>query len=125
MSALRRVLKILLIAAICAAIAGAIVWEGRRMYTAVKPQADTAIPTTVVKRSDLTLTVSAKGELRGGNSEVLSAPLTSGCDLHLPRLRKTGEVVKSSDPVVEFDPTEEQFKLKEAEADLAEAKMRV
>ena len=44
------------------------------MYTAVKPQADTTIPTTAVKRSDLTLTVSARGELRGGNSEMLSAP---------------------------------------------------
>lgn len=125
MSALRRVLKIVLIAGICAAIAGGIVWEGKRMYTAVKPQADTTIPTTVVKRSDLTLTVSAKGELRGGNSEILSAPLTSGSELHITLLRKTGEVVKANDPVVEFDPTEEEFKLKEAEADLAEAKMKV
>jgi multidrug efflux pump subunit AcrA (membrane-fusion protein) len=34
-------------------------------------------------------------------------------------------VVKANDPVVEFDPTEQDFRLKEAEADLAEAKMKV
>ena len=122
---LRRALKTLLILITVAAIIGGITWEARRMYTAVKPQADTAIPTTMVKKNDLTLTVSAKGELRGGNSEVLSAPLTTGSELHLTMLRKTGELVKANDPVVEFDPTDQEFKLKEAEADLAEAHMKV
>ena len=51
--------------------------------------------------------------------------MTSGGELHITLLRKTGEVVKTNDPVVEFDPTDEEFKLKEAEADLAEAKMKV
>jgi multidrug efflux pump subunit AcrA (membrane-fusion protein) len=95
------------------------------MYNAVKPQADTTIPTTAVKRSDLTLTVSARGELHGGNSEVLTGPLTTGGDLHLTMLRKTGEVVRTGDPVIEFDPTDQEYRLKEAEADLAEANMKV
>jgi HlyD family secretion protein len=115
----------LVIMLIVAAFVGGLAWEGRRMYTAVKPQVDTIIPTTAVKRNDLTLTVSARGELRGGNSEVLSAPLTTGSDLHITMLRKTGEVVKANDPVIEFDPTDQEFKLKEAEADLAEANMKV
>ncbi len=122
---LRRALKFLAIVALVAAVIGGIVWEGRRMYAAVKPQEDTTIPITVVKRSDLTLTVSARGELRGGNSEVLSAPLTTVSELHLTMLRKTGDVVKANDPVVEFDSTDQEFKLKEAEADLAEANMKV
>jgi HlyD family secretion protein len=120
-----RAVKILLVTALCTAIAGAIAWETRRMYTAVKAQQDTSIPTTTVKRSDLTLTVAAKGELRGGNSEILSAPLATGSDLHITMLRTNGEVVKANDPVVEFDITEQEFKLKEAESDLAEAKMKV
>jgi len=122
---LRRVVKIFVIAVLVAAVVGGLVWEGKRMYTAVKPRTDVTIPTTQVKRSDLTLTVSARGELRGGNSEVLSAPLTTGSELHLTMLRKTGELVKTNDVVVEFDPTEQEFKLKEAEADLAEANMKV
>jgi HlyD family secretion protein len=115
----------LLILLAVAAVIAAMVWEGKRMYTAVKPQADIQIPTTSVKRGDLTLTVSAKGELRGGNSEVLSAPLTTGSELHITFLRTTGDVVKSGDSVVEFDPTDQEFRLKEAQADLAEAKVKV
>jgi HlyD family secretion protein len=122
---MRRILRALTIVLIVAGVLGALAWEGRRMYTAVKPETDTAIPTTVVKRSDLTLTVSAKGDLRGGNSEILSAPLTTGTELHITMLRRTGELVKTNEPVVEFDSTDQEFKLKEAEADLAEANMKV
>jgi HlyD family secretion protein len=121
----RRALKILLILIAVAGIVGGLAWEARRMYTAVKPQTDTTIPITAVKRNDLTLTVSARGELRGGNSEVLSAPLTTGSELHLTMLRTTGQLVKANEPVVEFDSTDQEFKLKEAEADLAEANMKV
>ena len=122
---LRGTLKALLILAVLAAAGVGAVWQGKRMYKAVKPPADTAVPTTEVRRGDLTLTVTADGELRGGNSEVLSAPLTTGGELHITILRKTGEVVKAGDPVVEFDPTDQEYRLKEAEADLAEAKLRV
>jgi HlyD family secretion protein len=122
---LKRAIKILLTLIVVLAIVGGLLWEGKRMYTAVKPQNDVTIPTTAVKRSDLTLTVSARGELRGGNSEVLSGPLTTGTELHLTMLRKTGELVKANEPVIEFDATDQEFKLKEAEADLAEANMKV
>jgi multidrug efflux pump subunit AcrA (membrane-fusion protein) len=122
---LRRTIRTLIIVIVVAAIIGAIVWEGRRMYTAVKPQSDTTIPTTAVKRNDLTLTVSARGELRGGNSEVLTAPLTTGSALFITMLVKTGELVKANEAVIEFDPTDQEFRLKEAEADLAEAHMKV
>ncbi|MGB7760510.1 MAG: efflux RND transporter periplasmic adaptor subunit [Bryobacteraceae bacterium] len=122
---LRGALKALLITAVLGAAGAGMVWQGRRMYKAVKPPMDTAVPTTKVRRGDLTLTVSANGELRGGNSEVLSAPLTTGGELHITTLRKTGEVVKAGDTVVEFDPTDQEYRLKEAEADLAEAKLKV
>jgi len=122
---LRGVLKALLVTTILAAAGAGIVWQGQRMYKAVKPPMDTVVPTTRVRRGDLTLTVSAPGELRGGNSEVLSAPMTTGGELHITTLRKTGEVVKAGEVVVEFDPTDQEYRLKEAEADLAEAKLKV
>jgi HlyD family secretion protein len=118
-------LKILLILLVVVSAIAAVVWEGKRMYTAVRPQADVQIPVTAVKRGNLTLTVSAKGELRGGNSEVLSAPLTTGSELHITFLHKTGDLVKTGDAVIEFDPTDQEYRLKEAEADLAEAKVKV
>ena len=40
-------------------------------------------------------------------------------------LREPGELVKAGDVVVEFDTTEQEYKLKEAEADLAEAEQQV
>ncbi len=122
---LRGVLKALIVTAILAAAGVGMVWQGKRMYKAVKPPTDTVVPTTTVRRGDLTLTVSATGELRGGNSEVLSAPMTTGGELHITTLRKTGEVVKAGDVVVEFDPTDQEYRSKEAEADLAEAKLKV
>jgi len=122
---LRGIAKAVSIAALLGAAGGGILWQAKRMYKAVKPPADTAVPTTRVRRGNLTLTVSARGELRGGNSEVLSAPLTTGGELHITTLRKTGEVVKAGDVVVEFDSTDQEYRLKEAEADLAEAKLKV
>ena len=41
-------------------------------------------PTAAVKRGDVPFTVSAKGELQGGNSEMLTAPMTGGGAMSLP-----------------------------------------
>src|SRR5262249_6543061 len=67
----------------------------------------------------------ARGELQGGNSEMLTAPMTGGNDMAITSLRAPGELVQAGDVVVEFDTTEQQFKLREAEADLAEAEQQV
>ena len=100
-------------------------WGAVHMYRKVAPGAAASVPTTRVRRSDLTLTVAARGSLRGGNSEMLTAPLTGGGEMHITFLRKTGEPVKVGDPVVEFDPTDQEYRLKEAQADLAENQLKV
>src|SRR5258708_5535726 len=79
------------------------------------------IPSTVIKRGDVTFTVTARGELQGGKTEMLTAPMTGGNDLIVTSLREPGEVVKEGETVAQFDTTEQPFKLKEAEAVLAEA----
>ena len=56
---------------------------------------------------------------------MLTAPMTGGSDMAITSLREPGEVVKEGDVVVQFDTTEQDFKLKEAEADLAEAEQQV
>lgn len=121
----QRLLKRLLIWISVGAVLAGAGWTGLRMYKTVAPAASATIPTTKVKRSDLTLTVAARGSLRGGNSEILTAPLTGGGEMHITLLRKTGELVKVGETVVEFDPTDQEYKLKEAESDLAENKLKV
>lgn len=83
------------------------------------------VPTTHVRRGDVIVTVTARGELLGGNSEMLAAPMTGGNDMAITFLRSPGELVKQGDVVVQFDPTEQSFVLKEAESDLAEAEQHV
>jgi HlyD family secretion protein len=107
-------------------VLGAIGWSGMRLARAVvTPKAAVTLPVTRVKRGDVRITVDARGELQGGNSEMLIAPMVGGSDLAITFLRAPGELVKEGDVVVEFDTTEQEFKLREAEADLAEAEQQV
>ena len=108
----------------CGAAAGA-TWYGVRAWHGITDTKQVVIPVAKVQRGDLTLTVTANGELRGGNPEVLTAPLIGGTDLHLTSLKTSGEPVKEGEVVVEFDTTEQEYKLKEAEADLAEAEQHL
>jgi multidrug efflux pump subunit AcrA (membrane-fusion protein) len=83
------------------------------------------VPATRVKRGTVTLTVSARGELQGGSSEMLAAPTIGGNDMGITFLREPGELVHPGDEVVRLDTTEQEFKLREAEADLAEAQQHI
>jgi len=73
----------------------------------------------------VTLTVAARGELQGGNSEMLTAPMIGGTDMAITELREPGALVQPGDVVVQFDTTEQDFRLQEADADLAEAQQQV
>lgn len=116
--------RIIVVLAACAAAGGAS-WYGMKAWRAINTTKDVSIPIAKVQRGDLTLTVTAKAELQGGNPEVLTAPLIGGTELHLTTLREQGEPVKEGEVVVEFDTTEQEYKLKEAQADLAEAEQKL
>lgn len=101
-------------------------WGAFRLYnTTGGGGPGTPIPATAVKRGDVALTITAKGDLQGGNSETLFTPMVGSSALVITSLRESGELVKEGDVVVQFDTTEQEFKLKEAEADLAEAEQQV
>jgi HlyD family secretion protein len=110
------------VAALALALLG---WAGSRLMKAVAPETASRLPVTQVKRGDVTITVNAKGELSGGHTEMLSAPMTGGGDMAITYLREPGEQVAAGDVIVKFDTTEQEYKLKEAEADLAEAEQQV
>ena len=100
-------------------------WGGVRLYRVSTATAETVVPATAVKRGDVTFAVYARGEFQGGNSIMMTAPMAGGSDMSITTLRAPGELVKSGDIVAEFDTTEQLYKLKEAEADLAEAEQKV
>jgi HlyD family secretion protein len=102
-------------------------WGGLDLYRTARASSGTVVtlPSTRVKRGDVAVTVTAKAELQGGNSETISAPMTGGGPSAITFLRESGEVVKEGDIVVQFSTTEQEFKLREAEADLAEAEQQM
>lgn len=105
---------------VCGALGVAIVY-GARSYRTLTKSKEAVIPVAKVQRGDVSLAITARGELRGGNPESLAAPMTGGTEMHITFLRKTGEEVKTGDVVVQLDTTEQEFKLQEAKADVAEA----
>ncbi|HUG82294.1 MAG TPA: efflux RND transporter periplasmic adaptor subunit [Bryobacterales bacterium] len=112
----------LTLAAILALI-GLLAWAGLAAFDEKEeaPTSKVGVPTTVVRKGEVTFSVTAPGELQGSNSKMLTAPMAGGVDLILTSLPKPGDIVKAGDTVIEFDTTELSFNLREAEADLAEA----
>jgi len=119
---LRRALLILLA---IAAIIGLSAWGGVRAYRSLGKTGATSLPVTRVKRGDVVFTVIARGLIQGGNPELLAAPLTRMGEMRIKSLRQEGELVQAGDVVVEFDTSEQEYRLKEAQADVAEAEQQV
>jgi HlyD family secretion protein len=113
------------ILAVVLAVLGAAAWATLRLVRAATASSSSEVPTTVVKRGNVTISVAARGELQGGNSEMLVAPMTGNDILAITYLRDPGELVKAGDVVVQFDTTQQEFNLREAESDLAEAEQQV
>jgi len=67
------------------------------------------LPSTKVKKGRVTITWCGARELIGGNSEMLTAPMTGGGDMAITQLREPGEVIKEGDVVVQFDTTQQEF----------------
>jgi multidrug efflux pump subunit AcrA (membrane-fusion protein) len=119
--------KRLMWAAVTLAVLGGIGYGALRFSKVALASTGTSdiVPTTKVKRGQVRITVAARGELQGGNSEMLTAPMVGGGDLPITVLRQPGELVGEGDVVVQFDTTQQEYNLREAEADLAEAEQQV
>jgi hypothetical protein len=117
-------MRLLFLAAVVIVL-GAIGWGALRVARVAASTSAVLQPTTKVKKGRVTITVAARGELQGGNSEMLTAPMVGGTDLAITQLREPGEVVEPGDVVVQFDTTQQEYNLREAEADLAEAEQQV
>ncbi len=116
----------ILVSLIVLAVLGAVAWGGMRVVKALTaPVGTSEVPTTRIKKGRVNISVAARGELQGGNSEMLTAPAVGGGDMTIMFLREPGELVEAGDVVVQFDATMQEYSLREAEADLAEADQQV
>ena len=83
------------------------------------------IPTSRVQRGDLDMKVYAMGELRASHFETMTAPPIGGGSLEITHLLHTGTVVKKGDLVMEFDPTEQRYKLEQNRSELLQAEQEI
>src|SRR4051794_28626704 len=114
----RRILAVAVVLAV-AAVAVALA-KGSPVLPDTRP----AVPIAKVVRGPLKLTVYAFGELRAGRTVGLVAPPAGG-SLRILKLLPTGTAVKKDEPVIEFDPSDQQFNVEQAKSDLAEAEQAI
>jgi HlyD family secretion protein len=88
------------------------------------PERANQTPTAKVTKGPLKLTVHATGELRAGRTMTLVTPPVGGT-LRIVTLVPTGVAVKTGDPVMEFDPADQQYALEQARSELAEAEQTI
>jgi hypothetical protein len=69
--------------------------------------------------------INATGELRASHSETMTAPPIGGGSLELTHLLHTGTPVKKGDLVMEFDPSEQHFKLEQNRSELLQADQEI
>jgi RND family efflux transporter MFP subunit len=122
---MKRTLFRLLIALVVLTALGGGAWLGYGTVQRWRQGEERGVPTASVKRGNVSFPISAKGSISGGNSKMLLAPMTGSQQLTIMQLRKPGELVAEGEIVAQFDTTEETFKMREAEADLAEAEQLV
>src|ERR1035441_6465035 len=116
-----RILAIVIALAVIAAAS----FGARKLVKSVTTQTGPQLPSTKVRRGRVTISVTARGELQGGNTEMIVVPPTGADSTAITSLREPGEMVEAGDTVVEFDTTLQEYNLREAEADLAEAEQMV
>jgi len=106
-------------------VLGALAWGAMRLVKTATATTSVEVPSTKVRRGTVSISVSARGELQGGNSEMIVVPPTGADSTAVTFLRSPGEMVNQGETVVEFDTTLQEYNLREAEADLAEADQQV
>lgn len=79
------------------------------------------VPTAAVKRGEMDIEVHAPGELNANKTVMLSAPAIGGDALQITHLAQTGEPAKNGDVVVEFDPSEQNYKIEQSRSELMQA----
>jgi multidrug resistance efflux pump len=83
------------------------------------------IPVGEAKRGDLRMTVHGTGELSASHTAMLTAPAVGGGALQITRLSDGRLPVKKGDVVLEFDPSEQRYKLEQSRSELLQAEQEI
>jgi len=111
--------------AVVAVVLCAVIGVVAAVRRATPAAAGDEIPTGLVKRGDLEMQVYATGALRASHSEMLTAPPIGGGALQITHLLHTGAAVKKDDLVMEFDPSEQHYKLDQNRSELLQAEQEI
>jgi multidrug resistance efflux pump len=111
--------------AVAAVALAAVVGVLAAVRRAAPVAAGSDIPTSRVKRGDLDMRVYATGELRTSHFEMITAPPIGGGSLEITHLLHTGAAVRKGDLVMEFDPTEQRYKLEQNRSELLQAEQEI
>jgi len=105
-----------------AALAVAIVFTAgiALVWTRVVPSAAPPLPTGRVQKGRVQLKVYTTGELRAARSTQLVAPPIGG-QMQIVNVAQSGQWTAAGEPIVEFDPAEQEFQLEQSRFDLASA----
>src|SRR5262249_24093327 len=90
------------------------------VWLRVVPSAAPGIPTGGVQKGPIQLKVYTTGELRASRSTQVVAPPIGG-QVQIVTVAQSGQWIKTGDPIVEFDPAEQDFQLEQSRFDLASA----
>jgi len=85
---------------------------------------DRGIPTARVTRGSVDLKVYVTGELRTPSTSLLMAPPVAGT-LQIIKFARTGDEVKAGDVVLEFDPSEQEYNVEQAQSNLDQADQQI
>ena len=80
-----------------------------------------AVPVAVVHQGDIQLKVTTRGLLNATHTLPITAPPVAGAILQIVHVARTGTIVSKGDPVIEFDPSQQQYNLAQNRNDLAQA----
>ena len=116
--------RLLSLGIVAIALLVAILLTAAARQSASRP-VDDEIPTALAKRGDIEIKVYANGDLRASHSMTLTAPPVGGDSLRITSLVHTGASVKKGDVVIEFDPTEQRYKLEQSRSELQEAEQDI
>lgn len=86
--------------------------------------AESSLPTAKVQRGDVDLRVFTTGDLRAPKTVMIMAPSVNGT-LQIVELAKTGQLVKEGEVILQFDPSEQEYNLAQAQSQLREAKEKI
>jgi multidrug efflux pump subunit AcrA (membrane-fusion protein) len=83
------------------------------------------VPLAEVKRGAIDLRVHAIGELKSRNEMMLAAPSIGGDSLQITQMVTAGKIVKKGELIIEFDPSEQHYKLEQSHAELQQAEQEI